>query len=136
MLLEVAAVSVLVPYVKLAASAAAGGLAKKIGSVAADRLASLFDGIRARLNPAARQVLADFERNPDQPPVQAALQYHLASQLAEDPALHAELTALIEELRANHLVGIEQISSIIGDQSVNIQIAGSGNQVRGPGKLP
>ncbi|HTG36106.1 MAG TPA: hypothetical protein VLB76_24545 [Thermoanaerobaculia bacterium] len=127
--LATAAVTALVPY--LAAAGTEG--AKKVGSVAGEKLAGLFGKLKARLSPAGQVALSNLEKTPTDPNTQTILGQQLKKQLGEDADLHAVLTALLEELRSA-APAVTQTSTIVGTDNSNVQISGSGNQVGGLGR--
>jgi hypothetical protein len=119
----------------LATLLTAGGTeaAKKLGSAAAERLTGLYDRLKARLtSPLGQAALAAIKKAPARAEAQGTLRIALEEELATDPAFHAELAALLEELRSSP-AGAFLASTIAGDANVNVQIAGSDNQV-GVGK--
>jgi hypothetical protein len=125
--LAAAAVAALAPY--LSAGATEG--AKKLGTAAAERLAGLYDKVKARLtSPLGQGALAAIERAPAKADAQAALRLALETELAENPAFHAELAGLVEELGRVSPGAVSQTSHITGDGNVSTQVAGSGNQVQ------
>jgi|ERR1700688_16740 len=128
--LAAAAVTALVPFLKMGA----GALAKRLGTSGAERLTSLYDKVKARLSPSGKEALTDLEQAPAEPDSQATLRQQLRKQLAGDPALQTALAELVEALRSRETVQVLQASTIVGDDNTNIQIAGSGNQVSTSGK--
>jgi hypothetical protein len=132
--LATAAVAALAPYLATAATAGA----KQLGTAAAEQLASLYDKLKARLtSPLGQGALAALARTPAKSDAQAAVRLALETELAENPAFHAELAALVEQLAAAGAAGVAQTSHITGDGNVSSQVSGSGNQVQiggAPGK--
>ena len=117
--LAAATVTVLGPYL------AAGGTeaAKEVGKTV---IKSLYDRVKARFEPQ----VTDLEKAPEDADAQAALRHALKKKLAEDPAFHAELSALVEEIARTN-PGIVQTSTITGDGNVSVQVSGNGNQTWG-----
>jgi hypothetical protein len=114
--LAAATATVLGPYL------AAGGTeaAKEVAKTAAK---GLYDWVKARFEPQ----VADLEKTPEDADAQAALRHALKKKLENDPDLHAELSALVEEI-ARKSPGLVQTSTITGDGNVSNQVLGSGNQ--------
>jgi predicted ATPase len=128
--LATTAVQALVPYL----SAAAMEGAKKLGPLAVERLAGLYDKMKIRVrSPAGQEALAELAKTPEDADAQGALRLALRKQLAEDPSFHTELAALVEEISRLH-PAVVQTSAITGDGNLNAQISGSGNQVGPFGK--
>jgi hypothetical protein len=124
--LAAAAVALLAPYLSQAATEGA----KTLGKSAAEKLASLYGKVKDRLaSPAGQEALGDLEKAPDDEDTRAAVRKELKKRLAEDAAFAAELAALVEEIGGTPGQAITQTSTIMGDDGVNVQIAGDGNQV-------
>jgi hypothetical protein len=95
----------------------------------AERLAKLYDKVKARLtSPAGQEALADLHKTPKDPDAQASARLALKKALEADPAFQAELSALVEELREAD--GTVQSINSQGDNNTNIQVSGNHNQVR------
>jgi hypothetical protein len=100
-----------------------------VGGEAGKRLiGDLWDRVKAKL--AGRDAFADFEASPEDGDAQAALRLQLKKALEVDPAFRAELSTLVEEIKAKGGDQIIQKANVTGDHNVTTQIAGSGNVVR------
>jgi hypothetical protein len=126
--LAAAAVTALAPYLKEAASAAAG----KVGEAAVGGAGKLYGMLKKRLSPEEKKDLDDLAAEPEDAANRGALEKTLRKRLAADPELRAELAELLEELRATGAVS--QTATIVGDGNVSTQIAGNQNQVWGRGE--
>ncbi|HYO14834.1 MAG TPA: hypothetical protein VE685_16700 [Thermoanaerobaculia bacterium] len=126
--LAAAAVTALAPYLKDAASAAAG----KVGEAAVGGVGKLYGMLKKRLSPEESKDLDDLAAEPEDAASRGALEKTLRKRLAADPELRAELAELLEELRASGAVS--QTATIVGDGNVSTQIVGNRNQVWGRGE--
>jgi hypothetical protein len=113
--LAAATVTVLQPYLVVGATEVAKSAAK-----------GLYDWVKGRFE----HQVTDLEKAPEDADAQAALRHALKKKLGEDPAVHAELSALVEEIARTN-PGIVQTSTITGDGNVSNQVIGSGNQTWG-----
>ena len=121
-----ATVALVTPYL------AEGGreLAKKLGGEAGQRIVKLYDKVKSKLTGSGAEALVDLEKQPEDADSQAVLRVQLKKALEADPAFRAELTALVDEIKAKGGDQIIQTANIAGDSNVTTQIAGSGNVVR------
>ena len=121
-----AAVALVAPYL------AEGGkeLAKKVGGEAGERIVKLYDKVKAKLSGGGAEALADLEKQPEDADSQAVLRVQLKKALEADPAFRAELSTLVEEIKAKGGDQIIQSANVTGDSNITTQIAGSGNVVR------
>jgi hypothetical protein len=125
--LAAAAVAILAPYV----SQIGGKVADKITGDIGDRLVKLWDKVHANLTgAAAKEVLADFEAQPEDDRRKGALELQLEKAIEAYPDFRKTLAALVEEIRAKGGDAIVQTANVTGDRNVTTQIAGSGNTVR------
>jgi hypothetical protein len=100
------------------------GGAKKIGEAGGD---SVVGWLRSKMTgPAAREALADLEAAPENPDLQAALRVQLAKLLTKEPALLAELQAL---LPTPGVGGDSMAQHVEGAGAKGAQIKGDGNSV-------
>jgi hypothetical protein len=126
--LAAATINALAPYLKEAASAAAG----KVGEATVGGVGKLYGMLKKRLSPEESQDLEDLAAEPEDAANRGALEKTLRKRLAADPELRAELAELLKELQASGAVS--QTATIVGDGNVSTQIAGDGNQVWGRGE--
>jgi hypothetical protein len=100
------------------------GGAKKIGEAGGD---SVVGWLRSKMTgPAAREALGDLEAAPENPDLQAALRVQLAKLLTKEPALLAELQAL---LPTPGVGGDSMAQHVEGAGAKGAQIKGDGNSV-------
>ncbi|MDP9119772.1 MAG: hypothetical protein M3O15_00100 [Acidobacteriota bacterium] len=93
----------------------------------------LYDKLKARLtSPLGQVALAEIEKTPARTEAQGTLRMALEQELAQNPTFHVELASWVEEIRSSS-AGTVLTSTLTGDDNVNVQIAGGGNQV-GVGK--
>ena len=78
--------------------------------------------------------MAELVETPTDADAQAALRQLVKKQLTGDAAFQVDLSGILDELRAAKPSGIVQTSDQTGGGNVNVQIAGSGNQVGGFGR--
>lgn len=103
----------------------------EIGKAGADRIGEAAAGklltwLRAKTTGRARDALADLERQPGSADSQADLRKQLAHLLEQDPALLAELHALLQAAPAG---GDRMEQHVTGANAKGAQIKGSGNAV-------
>lgn len=115
-----AAVATLAPYLAKAGE----GAAKKIGEQAVDSAGKLLGWMRAKLGGRAQEALDDLAAKPDSEDNQADLRKQLAKALEADPALAAELRAL---LPADALAEGSMTQNVSGAGAKAAQVKGSGN---------
>src|SRR4051794_28254964 len=89
--LAAAAVAVLSPYLAKAGE----GAAKKLGEEAVDGAGKLLGWMRAKLGGGAKEALEELATTPGDQDNQAVLRKQLAKALQADPALAAELQAML-----------------------------------------
>jgi len=115
-----AAVAVLSPYLVKASE----GAAEKIGEESVEAGRKLFGWLRARLGGRGQEALNDLASKPGSDDNQADLRKQLAKALAADPALIAELRAL---LPADATGGDTMVQNVSGAGAKAAQVKGSGN---------
>jgi hypothetical protein len=118
--LATAAVAVLSPYLAKAGE----GAAKKIGEEAVDGAGKLIGWMRTKLGGAAQKALDDLAAKPNSELNQTDLRTQLAKALEADPALAAELQAMLPR-QATEAGAMTQDVSGAGAKAQ--QIRGSGN---------
>ena len=99
------------------------GGAEKLGEAATGRLLTW---LRAKTTGRARDALADLERQPGSTDNQADLRKQLAQLLEQNPALLAELHALLQAVPAG---GDRMEQHVTGANAKGVQIKGGGNTV-------
>jgi hypothetical protein len=97
------------------------GAAKKIGEEAGSRLLSW---MRAKLHGRAQEALNDLEANPDSEDNQVDMRKQLVKALETDPALAAELCAI---LPAPATMADSMVQNVSGAGAKAAQVKGSGN---------
>ena len=100
------------------------GGAEEVGKALVDK----FKGIFAK-EAKTQEALADLAVEPGDKDNQAALRKELKKALNADPALVTALQALLAEHQEAAPSGVTQTANVSGNQSVVIQVSGSGNKV-------
>ncbi|MFL5288492.1 MAG: hypothetical protein ACJ8AW_47945 [Rhodopila sp.] len=113
------AVALLSPYLAKAGE----GAAKKIGEDTVETGGKLLAWVRAKLNGRAKEALDDLAAKPDSGDNQADLRKQLAKVLEADPALTAELRAILPADAAS----TDSMSQNVGAGAKAAQVKGSGN---------
>ena len=119
-ILASAAVALLSPYLAKVGE----GAAKKIGEDTVEAGGRLLGWMRAKLGGRAKEALDDLAAKPDSEDNQADLRKQLAKALEADPALAAELRAMLPADAA----GTDSMSQTVsGAGAKAAQVKGSGN---------
>lgn len=120
-LLAAAAVTAVAPY----ALKAAGSAAEKIGELSAETAAKVAGWLRDKLTGRAKESLERLETEPGNPDLATALKVDLSYLLKSDPALLAELRALIPAATVTD----NQTQTITGDNNKAVQNKGDNNNI-------
>jgi hypothetical protein len=99
------------------------GAAKKIGEEAAEAGGKLLGWMRAKLRGRAQEALDDLVAHPDREDNQADLRKQLTKALEADPALAAELRAMLPAAPTVDSV----VQNVSGAGAKTAQVKGSGN---------
>lgn len=123
--LATTAVSMLSPYLALAAGAAA----EKAGESMMEGAGRLYRWLQDKLTgERVSEALEDLHAQPRDADVQAALRLQLRKALEAEPSLAKELAALLGELTPQR-ASVTQKQHFSGDGNIGVQIAGNGSMV-------
>jgi hypothetical protein len=96
------------------------GAAGKLGGTGVE---ALLAWLRAKTTGRAKEALEDLEKHPDSGDNQADLRKQLAKLLTDDPALLAELAALLPAAKSDE----RMVQNITGSNNKAAQVKGDGN---------